>query len=169
MAETTTIEQQRWMELEEERRKKQEEKEHEMEVAEESDLTEEELEEIKYKAPAKPNTGIFLLILMLALTKDGIDISIGGADLGIIGAIFGIFAGAIIAIWMFGKGMFILKRLMRKIGFRLILLAIAAFIPVLNVLLPEVTIFVLMAHYRHTKVVRGIEATLKKLETLGIS
>lgn len=163
MDEATTIEQQQWMELEEERRQEENEKAKEMQMAEEEGLSEEDLEYIKVKMPAKGNFVIFLFVLMLAILKDIVDLSLLGADLGIIGAIFGIFVGGIAAIWMFGKGMFIIKRLMKKIGFRILACFVASLIPGINVILPEMTILVLMTHFQHNKIVHGFTEALKKI------
>ena len=109
-----------------------------------------------------------LFIFIIAILKDAFDI----ADFTLIGTIFTFFTsiifGLIIFFWLLGKvsGKWWKRRVLNWLWKRYILMLIIEFVPFLK-LAPTMTIFIIMAHRRETKVVKAINFALEELKKVG--
>lgn len=119
-------------------------------MPEENEFTQEDIEEAKAKSPSLPSFPI--LMLFAAMTKDALDL----LSVGLLGWLFSLFFAIIVWFWLFGKLNFVKKFLLRRLVFNVII----GMIPGLN-FLPETTIFVILGHYKETKVVKILFRTLE--------
>jgi hypothetical protein len=83
--------------------------------------------------------------------------------------IIGIMTSFMLFFWMWGKvkGMWYKKMILGWAWKRFIITAFAESFPILNIF-PGATIFVLMAHFRETKVVRLMNAALDAIHEGGV-
>jgi hypothetical protein len=135
--------------------------------ADDSDIR--ELSEMRAGKVEKPSFPYFILII--AVLKDIVDVV---ATATLVGVVFSIalsfLFSLILFFWTLGKinGMFGYKKkmigwLLRRCG----VVIIIEFIPGVNII-PTTTIFILMAHYRETKVVKLINLALEELYRAGV-
>mgnify|MGYP003385912346 CR=1 FL=1 len=109
-----------------------------------------------------------LFMFIIAILKDLIDI----ADLTLVGIIITTIVSVIFSVilffWLFGKvsGKWWKKKVVGWLWKRYIAAIIIEFIPFLK-LAPTMTIFIIMAHRRETKVVKAINFALEELKKVG--
>ena len=109
-----------------------------------------------------------LFMFIIAILKDLIDI----ADVTVVGVIITTIVSAIFSVilffWLFGKvkGQWWKKRVVGWLWKRYIAVLIIEFIPFLKIA-PTMTLFIIMAHRRETKVVRVINFALEELKKVG--
>lgn len=125
-------------------------------------------EELLVKNPPEkpPFPGI---ILSIALLKDLLDAAeITGIGVLITTAL-SFLIGLVLFLWTLGKlsGGWWKKKLVRKVFIKYGLAITIEFLPVLK-LIPTATIFVLMAHYDETKVVRLLNGALERIRSGGL-
>lgn len=109
------------------------------------------------------------LILAAAITKDVID----SVQFTIVAAIivlpFAIMISLILLVWVLGKasGGWWKKKIIRWLWNRYMLTVIIECLPLLSIV-PASTIFVLMAHYRETKIVQLFNTALEEFRSGGV-
>lgn len=109
-----------------------------------------------------------MFIFVIAILKDLIDI----ADITLVGVVIttllSILFSIILFFWLIGKvsGKWWKKKVLNWLWKRYIAAIIIEFIPFLKIA-PVMTIFVIMAHRRETKVVRAINFALEELKKVG--
>lgn len=109
-----------------------------------------------------------LFMFIIAILKDLIDI----ADITLVGIIVTTIVSAIFSVilffWLFGKvsGKWWKKKVVGWLWKRYVAAIIIEFIPFLK-LAPTMTIFIIMAHRRETKVVKAINFALEELKKVG--
>lgn len=139
-------------------------------IFDENDASFDENDEKKLlkEPPTKPN---FPYIMMaVAVMKDVLDIPM---DIGIFGiifvTIFSFFLSIIMFFWCLGKmrGGWWKKQIIRWLWVRYAATIILEFIPFLN-MIPAATIFILMAHYHETKLVRLFDRALEEFKNAGV-
>ncbi|MEK7480925.1 MAG: hypothetical protein AAB604_02380 [Patescibacteria group bacterium] len=123
-----------------------------------TELSEEDIAELQINPPQEPIFPIF--IFGLAVAKDLLDWAHGG----FLGWLFAIMLGGIIWIWLLGKIGMVRKYLLRRLIFAGITLGITAFVPIVNVFIPEATIFVLLTHHREKEIVERFFKVLEQAE-----
>jgi hypothetical protein len=109
------------------------------------------------------------LMVSLALLKDVLDgLEITGVGILVTTALSFLLA-LVLFLWMLDKlsGGWWKKKLVRKLFIKYGLAITIEFIPVLK-LIPTATIFVLMAHYDETKIVRLLNGALERMRSGGI-
>lgn len=110
-----------------------------------------------------------ILIVALAVTKDFLDMM----SFTLIGLVFvmpfSIGVAIILMFWCLGKihGGWWKKRMIRWLWMRYVIAILIEFIPFVQFIIPATTIFVLMAHYKETKVVQLMNEGLELLHSGG--
>lgn len=128
-----------------------------------------ELSEIKTRKMEDPDFPYFILII--AVLKDIVDVVATATLVGVaVSMALSFLFSLILFFWTLNKigGWFGYKKkmvgwLLRRCG----IVIIIEFIPGLNII-PTTTIFILMAHYRETKVVKLINLALGELQRAGV-
>jgi len=149
MNNTTTIENDRLMRLQESRNLNK------------NNLPE-EVSELAIEIPKQPE--FLFLIFSLAVFKDFLDIVGAIFTLGLTSTILSIFFAILVSIWFLFKGTGVKRRLFMFILTRgLFLLGIGS-IPLLSAIFPDATLFILLTHNKEKKI---IQLFFSGLETLG--
>lgn len=135
--------------------------------SQQEDLSDAELDEMtKLNAKPAPLPDFPYMIVSLAIFKDILDFG----DVIIVGIIIttalSFLIGVVLFFWTMGKvsGGWWKKRLIKKLWTKYVFAIAIEFIPFLKII-PTTTIFVLLAHYDETKVVKLINASLERLRS----
>ncbi|PIQ91353.1 MAG: hypothetical protein COV70_04250 [Parcubacteria group bacterium CG11_big_fil_rev_8_21_14_0_20_39_22] len=139
----------------------------------EDSLSKEEVTEMRGQKPKIPSFPIY--IFLMAVFKDIIDTpsvitdSVGVTGVGLVftgfyrflSLSFSVLASVIIFLWILGKTSLVRKMLWKKLVWRY---AVAFLAENLVPIIPTVTIAVLLAHFRETKIVRLTWSSLEALD-----